>query len=332
MMGSMTALSGDTVRSEVGVGRLMVPLAYQINPQLAVGGSIDLVWAGMDLQMDMDGSHFAQLMGGNGGSVSGTMAQGLDSMISGGMVSDVNWARFDFSNSSDFSGAARGYGFGGKLGLTYQLNDRFTIGATYHTKTNINDLKTGDGTMSMNVNMGGVDMTMPVTGTIKVRDFQWPATYAIGAAFQATDKLMIVGDVKRLDWSKVMEDFKVNFVADNVATNGSFAGADLDVTLTQAWEDQTVYSLGVQYMVNPQLALRAGVNMADNPVPDTYVNPLFPATIEKHYTFGLGYIVDENDRFAISGTIAPKVTVTNPDGIEISHSQFNWSLNYSHTF
>ena len=43
--------SGDKVRSELGVGRLIVPLSYNVTKDLAIGASIDYVWASLDLQM-----------------------------------------------------------------------------------------------------------------------------------------------------------------------------------------------------------------------------------------------------------------------------------------
>ena len=49
-------LSGGTGlenRSEVGVGNLIVPIAYDVSPDLNIAGSVDFVWAGMDLQMLM---------------------------------------------------------------------------------------------------------------------------------------------------------------------------------------------------------------------------------------------------------------------------------------
>jgi long-chain fatty acid transport protein len=42
--------------------------------------------------------------------------------------------------------------------------------------------------------------------------------------------------------------------------------------------------------VSPALTLRAGINHASNPIPDALVNPLFPATVERHYTLGLGWL------------------------------------------
>ncbi len=122
MTGGAPFASGETVRSEVGVGRFLVPLAYTVNDNFTIGGSVDLVWAGMDLQMDVGGAQFGDMVAALGGtqkfgSASGTMVQGFVMQITGGMLDPdgpVNWARFDFSDDSDFTGSAGSTGFGGK--------------------------------------------------------------------------------------------------------------------------------------------------------------------------------------------------------------------------
>ncbi|NTV93624.1 MAG: aromatic hydrocarbon degradation protein, partial [Chlorobiaceae bacterium] len=50
---SLVPLSGKEIRSEVGVGRVMFPLAWNITENTTIGLSLDLIWASMDLQMDM---------------------------------------------------------------------------------------------------------------------------------------------------------------------------------------------------------------------------------------------------------------------------------------
>ena len=96
--------SGDM--AQVGVGRVILPLAYSVDDRLNIGGSIDIVWAGMDLVFNM--------------------------------------ANIDFQDGSDFTGAAKGYGVAAKLGFTYKLNDALTLGGVYQTAGNLSDLK-GDG-------------------------------------------------------------------------------------------------------------------------------------------------------------------------------------------
>jgi len=102
--------------------------------------------------------------------------------------------------------------------------------------------------------------------------------------------------------------------------------------MPQNWENQTVLNLGMAWKANDALTLRAGMNLADNPIPDTDVNPLFPAIVKNHYTLGFGYKVSQAGDFNMSVTMAPKVTVTTPQGIDISHAQTNWQFMYSHRF
>ena len=45
--------------------------------------------------------------------------------------------RFDFSDSSDYTGAAKGQGFAGKLGLTYKVAPSLTLGFNYQSQTSL---------------------------------------------------------------------------------------------------------------------------------------------------------------------------------------------------
>jgi len=73
--------------------------------------------------------------------------------------------------------------------------------------------------------------------------------------------------------------------------------------------------------------------VADNPIPNEYVNPLFPATTKSHYTLGLGYMFTKNHDLNFSFVYAPEVKVTNSNtNVDISHSQMNWQLMYSFMF
>jgi len=333
---NMIAMSGDEIRSEVSVGRMMFPVSKTLDDgKTTIGASLDVVWAGMDLQMDMDGANFGQMMQGNGGSVSGSMATGLQGMMTGGQVTDVNYARFDFSDDSDYTGEAMGMGYGFKIGMTHKVSNKTRFGMTYHTKTQLNDLKTSNATLTMDVVMGGTATAIPVTGDLRVKDFQWPATLAMGIAHTYNDKLLVAADVKHLDWSSVMDSFNMSFTADSTQANpaaAGFAGADLAVSMDQQWEDQTVISLGVQYKATDKLALRVGYNHSDNPVPDAYLNPLFPATVETHYTAGAGYKIDNANKVGFALAYAPDAKDTSAQGIESSHGQTNWSFNYVHNF
>ena len=310
-MGNPVAMSGEEIRSEVGFGRLMLPLVWNANKQLSVAGQLDLAWASMDLQMDMDGQSLAGMLG------AGLVNGGLTGML----PATLDYARFDFSDDNAMTGKAKSYGWGYKLGALYKVNNQFSVGATYHAKTHMGDMKT-DGAR-MVVASGGMPMEM--TGTLKVIDFQWPETYGIGMAYSPDNTWMWVADIKRIRWSDAMQDFRMQFSAG--------PGMDLDVTMPQNWKDQTVYAVGVQYKLNPDVALRFGINHASNPVPDQTLNPLFPATTERHYTFGIGWRMNPKDNMGVAVSYVPEVSDTNPNtGITSEHGQYSLRVNYNHTF
>ncbi|OGI45679.1 MAG: hypothetical protein A2151_00515 [Candidatus Muproteobacteria bacterium RBG_16_65_34] len=309
--------SGQDVRSELGVGRLIFPIAYNVDSNLTVGGSIDYVWATLDLKMAATGPQFAGLVTSCSG---GTAVTGCAAL--GGLAA-APWARIDFSGGGDFSGAATGTGFAGKLGAVYKFSNELSVGATYHSKTSLSDLETGSSDASLSAPSGTLG-----TGKIKVRDFEWPATYAIGVAWNASKELMVAADIKRIEWKDVMKDFKMTY-------EGALAGASdvvLDASLPQNWENQTVTQIGVAYKMSDPLTLRAGINHASSQIPDQYVNPLFPAIMETHYTVGLGYAFDKASAFNAGIAVAPQVTATDANGVTSKSGGTSFQLMYTSQF
>lgn len=324
-------------RTEVSVGRLVVPLAYKVNDQLQIAATADFVWAGMDLKMAMSGNQFfdlvmptSQRFGRASGTIVQSFGQILATMPAG---TSVDYAYFNFSNGSAFTGKARGYGYGGKVGLVYQATKELSFGLTYHTKTVLDDLKSSGDTMSFQLNIPGLGrVPQSLTGDYRVRNFQWPALLGGGLAWHPAPRWMIAADVREIFWKNVMKEFSMNFTASAAATNGPFAGQTLDAVLFQSWKDQTVVQLGAAYEASDQLTLRFGGNFANNPVPATYLNCLFPAIVKDHLTGGFGWKFDERTSLDASFTYGFKVDVTNGSGASVSHSQTNAQVMYSYRF
>lgn len=346
--------TGKSVRSEVGVGRVIAPLAIDINPQLTLAASLELVWAGMDLQMLLPGSAMAPMMmpGSPLGSVGGSMiSDRFMPALGAGQMAGFNWGYFDFSNNNDFSGKAHSTGWAGTLGATYKISPQLTIGGSYHGKTALGDME-GSANVGFEAlvnsaylrtgKVGGTATTavpISISGKISVRDFQWPETYGFGLAFQANDKLMIAADYKRIGWAGVMKDFKMTFNADAsqsdpMAQAFMLGGTQMNATFIQDWKDQDVLQIGASYKATEALTLRAGLNLANNPVPDSTMNALFPAIEKNHYTLGAGYAFSKAADVNFSYSYAPNVTSTNSNmGYSTEHSQaHNWQLMYSQRF
>lgn len=327
--------TGDGERSELGVGRLMAPIAYNVNDKLTVGGSVDFVWAMLDMKMAMPLASMAGLITNPG---NGTIGNALNCLGSGGAVGTscgtfnpgsfvYDQARLNFSDGSDYTGKAKGYGLAGKLGFAYKINPMVSIGGTYHSKTNLGDLKTGTTGATMlitdSTDAGGTH-NAPVAGKITVKDFQWPETYGFGVSIQATPKLMVAADYKRINWKDVMKDFTMTYSA---------MGDSVTFALPQNWDDQDVFQVGLSYKATDALTLRAGASFSDNPIPDTTMHYLFPAIEKNHYTAGIGYAFNQSSDVNFSLQYAPKVTQTNSTfGYTVSHSQTSWQLMYSKRF
>ncbi|MDP2030920.1 MAG: outer membrane protein transport protein [Thiobacillus sp.] len=308
-------LDGLPERSELGVGRLIAPLVYNVDSRLTIGGSVDFVWAMLDLQMAMpfgDGTY------------------GMSSLITvpptgalGGALGGLNPAdivRINYSDDSDYSGKAKSYGWAGKIGFTYKINDQVNVGGTYHSKTSLSDMETGSVGAQFMVN-GGVQT---VDGKITVRDFQWPETYGLGVAVQASPEWMLVADWKRINWRDVMKNFTMTYSA---------MGDSMTFALPQNWENQDVLQLGLAYKATAALTLRTGASFSDNPVPDSTLNYLFPAIEKNHYMAGFGYAVNDSSSVDFSLQHAPKVEQTNSMfGYTVSHAQTSWQLLYSKRF
>lgn len=324
-------------RTEVSVGRLIVPLVYKFSETLQIGATADFVWAGMDLQMAMSGNQFFDLVMPTSqqfGRASGTIVQSFGQILA--MMpagTSVDYAYFNFSNGSMFTGEARAYGYGGKLGVLYSPSPDLSFGLTYHTQSKLSDMTTQGNTLSFQLNVPGMgQMPQTLTGDFRVRDFQWPAMLGAGLAWRAAPRWMVVADVRGIFWKNVMKEFSMSFVASGAAANDTFAGQNLEAVLYQDWDDQMVVMLGAAYEASEQLTLRFGGNFGNNPVPDKYLNCLFPAIVKTHLTAGFGWKFNARSSLDASFTYGFKVDPVNGSGAGISHSQTNLQVMYSHRF
>jgi long-chain fatty acid transport protein len=301
--------SGQPVRSELGVGRVIAPVAWQVTPELALGASLDYVWSSLDMRMAASGAQLGGMVTG----ADGNLAMALPAL--GG----APWARIDFSNQSKFSGAASSRGYAAKLGLLYQAGPDLRLGASYHSKTRLKDMHT---------TVNGASLSAPGfadSGRITVQDFQMPPELALGGAWQANPGLLIAADLKRIQWSDVMDSFRLRYDSAGLGGSVSFA-------LPQHWRDQTVLQVGASQRLSAEWTLRGGLNLANNPIPDDTVNPLFPAIVRNHLSLGAGYQLSPTGELNGSLVYAPTVSVNTPSGLVISHRQLNLQAMYSQRF
>lgn len=201
----------------------------------------------------------------------------------------------DYSSLDLGSGTSFGYGLGAQVGLIYKVTDHVSIGATYRTPQSVDHDNVSD---------------FDGDGTFDDLELASPQEFGIGVAVEPMlGKLLIEVDGKWVNWKDAdgYEDFD--------------------------WDDQYVIAVGVQYKPTEQLALRVGYNYGENPVNEhNNFNPAgttkvqgkvvpnpnyeflrivgFPAIVEQHLTFGVGYEVSDSLAFNVGYMHAFEETIT----------------------
>jgi long-chain fatty acid transport protein len=222
------------------------------------------------------------------------------------------------------------YTFAGRFGVNYQVNDKWSVGATYTSESAI-DFDDGELTQNFGPGLGKVKY-----GDAKMEDFTWPQQVEAGVAYRATPKLLLALDVGWIDWSSAIKDVKV------IATDpdNSMAPDRLEVPFALEWDDQIVVAIGAEYELTESFKIRVGYNYGNNPVPSANLSPLFPALVEHHATAGFTYTWTNWDfdfayehAFKNTETNDGAPSSTNPfSGYEVSHSMDTFSFMTSYRF
>jgi long-chain fatty acid transport protein len=201
------------------------------------------------------------------------------------------------------SGSSHDYSIGGQAGVIYRTGI-FRIGASYTTpqKTKHNRLK---------------DLSYPRDGILDTVKLESPMSIALGVAIEPANNILLEADTKWYNWEDA-EGYK-----------------DFD------WEDQWVFSIGIQYKPIPRLSLRTGFNYGESPVREhNGFNPLdttnfqgitvstleletlrligSPVIIERHLAAGIGYEISEKLVINIGYAYAFEETISETSSADLA--------------
>ncbi len=214
-------------------------ISKKINAKHSIGLSLNLVWQRFE-------------------------AKGLSALAAG----SINPTKFTDQGKSSATGV------GATIGWMGQLNNRFTMGASYRLKTKMSKFEEYAG-------------LFPDGGEMHV-----PAALTVGASVKVTPKTTVAADIQQIYYSDVA-------ATGNAFKPSGFGGKDGPGF---GWDDQTVVKVGVKQQMGQKLALLAGYNHGKSPVgaEDTFFNALTPAVVEDHLSLGFEYKVSKNS--AITGS------------------------------
>jgi len=183
-----------------------------------------------------------------------------------------NFVIGDANAKIDMDGDAWGF----NAGCLWKPTPRQSIGLSYRSSVNVK-LK-GDFTIN-NIPAG---LGYPSSFSYKTSmDMRLPSVVNAGYAFKPIEKLKLEFDTYWVEWS----------TRDRETLKDRSTGLPLAVNYLD-WNDTWIVALGGEYMLKPNLALRAGYSYQENAVPEKTFNPDVPDSGLNVITLGLGYTAD----------------------------------------
>lgn len=181
-------------------------------------------------------------------------------------------------------------GFGVRLGAEAKISPEFRIGMAYQPKIDMGEFEDYAGLFAD----GG--------------DFDIPANYTVGAAYDLNDKTTLMLAYRHIAYSDVGAIGNATTVQKPFGAPGGPGFG---------WEDVKTVKLGVSYKYSDAITLRGGVSSNNNPIgsEDVTLNILAPGVQETHVTGGLTYELGGGNSLDFSLTYSPESKVT---GIEVS--------------
>jgi long-chain fatty acid transport protein len=163
------------------------------------------------------------------------------------------------------------FGFGFQVGATYNFNDMVSAAVAYTSPQWFSDFTFN----STNANPALPNYGSPIEIPFRL---DAPQVFAAGVGLKPLPSLTIAVDGRYMTYANT-----AGFSGSGFNADGSVAGF--------GWEDIFVLALGAEYWLGNNVALRAGYNHTDNPIPDSqsFYNVPAPAVVQDHLTLGLGF-------------------------------------------
>lgn len=179
----------------------------------------------------------------------------------------------------------RGYAYGGgfQLGLHYQAREDLAFGLGYRSPSWFGDLAGGSAKASF---LGLVPVPL---GDARIADLQLPQKVSGGVAWDATDWLKLIGEVRWLNYENS------SFHNLTVATDGVI---DLRYPIPLGYRDIWAFIIGAEFKLDEHWVFGTGYHFTTTPVERANLSPEATIPVQHHATFGLRY---ETEKWWVGG-------------------------------
>lgn len=249
---------------DLKVFTLQPTISWQIAPNVSVGAGLMIGWGSVDL---------------NKGLVSASSFDALLSLL--GKVQNTQYQPYGevspaYANLKGSSSVA----FGVNVGAMWDINDQWTVGASYRSKMMMH-VKSGDVTIDY-ANEQARAILEEKLQNLNYTNFsaKMPAPYVLtfGVSYKPIEKLILAFDAQLNGWG-AYKHLDINFVDQE----------QFDQHLTKKYHNAMTYHLGAQYSLTPRLDLRAGLMVDTSPCNKDYYNPETPGSTKIEPTVGFSF-------------------------------------------
>lgn len=191
---------------------------------------------------------------------------------------------------------------GYNMGLLWQINPQWSVGATYRSKSQLNF-------------DGDTDIVQPPfqrAGTGAEMELEFPATWVLGISYRPTDRWNIEFNADYTEWSSI----DTTTIFQDVKPR---SGVQQNIPVTLGWKNSWILKLGATRQFDDGWRASTGYVFNENSVPSGFYSPL-AADLDRHFfTVGIGrdwsrYSLDLAYQygFAATRTVTGSVTTSKP--------------------
>jgi long-chain fatty acid transport protein len=218
-----------------------------------------------------------------------TVSFKLGDKFQAGIGLDVMWSDLEFKQilspyvpNLEADAEGDGVGFGGNLGITWNITDRQRFAVTYRSPITIDY----SGTTEFNNYPGGIP------GTSFGSQIKFPTIVSVGYGFQVNDKIRLETDLEWIEFSR-FKNLPINVGANALSVPSQ--------TIPENWRDTFTAGFGGDWKFAENWVARAGYQFYQSPVPDSTFSPTIPDADQNVITVGLGWKGKHNSLEAAYG-------------------------------
>ncbi len=246
-----------------------------LNDKLSVGVGLMMSWGNFDLSRSLFqvGSTTNNIIAGS--LTAAGMGQYAPIITSAGNTALV---------SAELGGDAA-MQMGVNIGLMYDINERWSLGASYRSKVL---MKVTDGEAELDYANDNVESVLQATGLIPQleegtfkAELPLPSVFSFGAAFRPNADWEFTAEFQFVGWS-AYENLNVSFNEEELKLQ--------DINSVKNYSNTIMARFGTQYKATDWMTVRAGFYLDESPVRSDYLNPETPSMTKAGYTCGFSFM------------------------------------------